>query len=61
MLCLSRRKSEAIIITVGNERIRVLVTELRGDKVRLGCEANPAVRINREEVQNEIDRENRAA
>jgi len=57
MLCLSRKRDEAIIITVGNERIRVLVTELRGDKCRLGVEASSAVVIDREEVDRAKQRE----
>ena len=55
MLCLNRRKDESVIITVGGERIKVMLVELRGDKARLGFEASPNVAINREEIQEQID------
>lgn len=47
MLVLSRKKSESIII---DERITVMVIEIRGDKVRLGIEAPREVGVYREEV-----------
>ena len=52
MLVLSRRRDEAIIIRdrFGAE-IRLLVVDVRGNKVRLGIEAPPEVSIVREEVQ----------
>lgn len=54
MLCLSRKTNEAIII---NGNIRVVVVEVRGDKVRLGIEAPRDVVVDREEVHNERRRE----
>jgi carbon storage regulator len=47
MLVLTRKTGESIYIG-GN--IRVTVTSIDGNKVRLGIEAPPSVRIDREEV-----------
>jgi len=47
MLVLSRKIGEVIII---NHSIRVTVSSIKGDKVRLGIEAPADVRIHREEV-----------
>ncbi len=47
MLVLSREKNQAIIC---NRDIRIVVVEIRGDKVRLGIEAPREVPIDREEV-----------
>jgi len=47
MLVLSRKREEAIVLTGG---IRVVVSEIRGDKVRLGIEAPPEVKVVREEL-----------
>jgi len=47
MLILTRRTGEDIVI--GND-IRITVTRLRGDKVRLGITAPASVRIDRAEV-----------
>lgn len=47
MLVLSRKKDERIII---DDRIEVLVVEIRGDKVRLGIKAPREIVVDREEV-----------
>jgi len=47
MLVLSRRKDESIVI---NHDIRIVVVEIRGDKVRLGVEAPKEVPVHRREV-----------
>lgn len=52
MLVLSRKRGESIIIG-GN--IVVQVMELRGDKVRIGIQADPDITVNRKEVQDAID------
>ena len=57
MLLLSRKKGEAVIITLGDQRIRVLLVDIRGDKVRLGFNASKDIEIYREEIQGEIDAE----
>lgn len=53
MLVLSRHTNEAIVIG-GN--IKVVVVDIRGDKVRLGIEAPHDVPVHRQEVQDAIDR-----
>ncbi len=58
MLVLSRHRNEGIII--GGD-IRVVVVEIRGDKVRLGIEAPLDVTVNREEIQIRKDKERRDA
>jgi carbon storage regulator len=47
MLVLTRRVGEAIVI---DGHIRVTVTAVKGDAVRLGISAPPSVRVDREEV-----------
>ena len=47
MLVLSRKKHETIHI---GEDIKIMVLEIRGDKVRLGIEAPRSVRIVRSEL-----------
>jgi carbon storage regulator len=51
MLVLSRRVGETVVIDGG---IRVTVVEMHGNKVRLGIEAPPAVRVDREEVHRRL-------
>jgi carbon storage regulator len=53
MLVLSRKKDEAIVI---NDAIRIVVVEIRGDKVRLGVEAPREVPVHRNEVYEAIAR-----
>lgn len=57
MLVLSRKKNESIIIgdqeTLGFE-IKIVIVEIRGDKVRLGIEAPKSVPVHREEVYRAI-------
>jgi carbon storage regulator len=47
MLVLSRRVGDEIII---DGRIRVRITAVKGDRVRLGIEAPPDVSVDREEI-----------
>jgi len=54
MLVLSRRVQETIVID-GN--IRITVVSAGRDRVRIGIEAPPHVRVNRQEVQERLDRE----
>ncbi|MFH1184704.1 MAG: carbon storage regulator [Chloroflexota bacterium] len=55
MLILSRHVGERIII--GDGLVTITVVEIRGDKVRLGIEADPSLPVHREEVYLEIKRE----
>jgi len=54
MLVLSRKKDESIMI--GND-IKLMIIEIRGDKVRIGVEAPKDVIIHREEIYEKIKRE----
>lgn len=56
MLVLSRQRGQAVIArTIKGETVRFSVQDIRGDKVRIGIEADPETQVNREEVQREID------
>lgn len=58
MLVLSRKPEESIKITTpSGEEITIVVVEIRGDKVRLGCEAVREIEIHRSEVYHAIQRE----
>lgn len=52
-LVLSRKQDEVIVI---GDSIRVMVVDIRGDKVRLGVEAPKDVSVHREEVYQAIKR-----
>lgn len=54
MLVLSRKKDEKIVI---GDSIKLMVIEIRGDKVRLGIDAPRDVSVHREEVYDAIRRE----
>ncbi len=54
MLVLTRKKSEEIII---GDNIRVVVIEVRGDKVRLGIDAPRNMPVHRKEVADAITKE----
>lgn len=58
MLVLTRRTGESIVI--GND-IVVTVLEVRHDQVRIGIDAPRNVQVHREEVFNQVLRENTAA
>lgn len=53
MLVLSREKNEGIRIGCD---VRIVVVEIRGDKVRLGVEAPKEVPVHRDEVYEAIER-----
>lgn len=53
MLVLSRKKNESIVI---DDKIKIVVVEIRGDKVRLGVEAPKEVPVHRHEVYEAIKR-----
>ena len=51
MLVLSRKKNESIYV---NGNIRVVIVDVRGDKVQLGVEAPSEVSVYRSEVLDKI-------
>ena len=53
MLVLSRKRNESIVI---DNNIKIVVVEIRGNKVRLGVEAPREVPIHRREVYDAIQR-----
>lgn len=56
MLVLSRTLHEEIVIGEGDDAIVICVTEIRGNKVKLGVSAPAGVSIHRREVYDEIQR-----
>ena len=54
MLVLSRYKSQVIRI---GDNITVMITDVRGNKVRVGVQAPPGVPVHREEVWQEIQKQ----
>ncbi len=57
MLVLARHHNEAIIVGHGPRKVRVLVVDIRGDKIKLGIEAPPDMPVHREEVHQSIVRQ----
>lgn len=53
-LVLSRRRDETIVI---NTHIRIVIVDIRGDKVRLGIEAPQDIPVHRREVYDAKQRE----
>ena len=53
MLVLSRHEGEGIMI---DDNIRVVLVDIKGDKVRLGIEAPKEVKVHRDEVYAAIKR-----
>jgi carbon storage regulator len=54
MLVLSRKKDQFIVV---GDNIRIVVVEIRKDKVRIGVEAPKDVKIDREEIWLKIKEE----
>lgn len=50
MLILTRREGESIEIGTGEQMVRVKVTRIQGDKVRIGIEAPDDMPVHREEI-----------
>ncbi|MDO5581799.1 MAG: carbon storage regulator CsrA [Planctomycetia bacterium] len=47
MLVLSRKKNESIVI---DDKITIIIVDVRGDKVRLGIDAPKDVTVHRQEI-----------
>ena len=47
MLVLSRKKGESIVV---NDNIVITVVEIRGDKVRVGIQADKDIPVHRKEI-----------
>ncbi len=58
MLILSRKTNQKIRV---GDSIEITVIEVRGDQVKIGVEAPRSVKVFREEIYDEIQRENKAA
>lgn len=58
MLILSRRKDERILI---DQNIEISIIDIKGDQVRLGISAPSSVKIFRQEVYLNTQKENEAA
>lgn len=57
MLVLSRLVNQEVVIGEGADAVRVMVIEIKGDKVRLGFAAPRHIPVNRDEVDRAIKRE----
>jgi len=51
MLVLSRKKQESLMI---GDDVKVMVVDIRGDKVRLGIEAPATTQVHRQEIYDDI-------
>lgn len=58
MLMLSRKPSE--VIRIGDD-IKIVITEVRGERVRIGIDAPQSVRVYREEIYQAIQKENQSS
>ncbi len=58
MLVLSRKKDESIIIGTGENKVEIMIVDVRGDKVRLGINAPISISVHRKEIYEAIQREN---
>lgn len=58
MLILSRKKDESIVIA---ENIVITVTEISGDRVRIGIKAPRDLPVYRSEIQTILDQKKKAA
>ena len=58
MLVLSRKKSEVVCI---GDNIKVMIVEVRGDRIRLGIDAPREVKVHRKEIYDAIKKQAEAA
>jgi len=57
MLVLSRERDESIVIGEGDDKIEIIIVDVRGDKVRLGITAPKEIPVHRKEIYDVIQRE----
>lgn len=58
MLILSRKTNQKIVI---GEDIEITIIEVKGEQVKVGIDAPKELKVFRQEVYDEIQKENRAA
>lgn len=51
MLVLTRRVGESVIV---NDSIKIMLVEIRGDRVRIGVDAPQDVKVDREEIHKQL-------
>ncbi|MEZ6097268.1 MAG: carbon storage regulator [Pirellulaceae bacterium] len=56
MLVLSRKANEDVLIGEGKNQIVIKICEIRGDKVRIGIDADKVIPILRREVYEALQR-----
>ncbi|POZ93221.1 carbon storage regulator [Petrotoga halophila] len=61
MLILTRKIGESIVIQVGNRIIKLIMVEQDNGSIKIGFEAPQDIKIYREEVYEEIVKQNKAA
>ena len=64
MLCLSRKRNESVILDLrefGLGLVKILTVDIRGDKTRVGVDADVKIPVHREEVFNAIERNRKPA
>jgi len=61
LLILSRKIGESIVIQVGNRKIKLIMVEQDNGSMKIGFEAPKDIKIYREEVYEEIVKQNKAA
>lgn len=59
MLVFTRTRDEAVLVGSGDQVVRVVIVDVRGDRVRLGFEAPIDVDVDREEVREAVLKEGR--
>jgi len=61
LLILTRKIGESIVIQVGNRIIKLIMVEQDNGSIKIGFEAPQDIKIYREEVYEEIVKQNKAA
>ncbi|POZ89138.1 MULTISPECIES: carbon storage regulator [Petrotoga] len=61
MLILSRKIGQSIVIQAGNRKIKLIMLEQNNGSIKIGFEAPKDIKIYREEMYEEIVKQNKAA